>query len=443
MLKRLRAHWKTFLFLPPILVAIALFGLAVKSKTIPERLDIKEQATSVRVIEVKPMALVPRAIGYGTVEPGRSWEAVAEVQGRVVYVNPRLKEGNILEAGEVIILVDPRDYELAISQLDAQLQELVVQEKNTRALLVIEERTATLAKKELERKIKLLKKGSSTQTSVDTAERTVIASRQATQSHRNILALIPTSRQVLLDKLEIARLDLARCEIVTPFALRISKTQTELAQYISKGKVIATGDGIESADITAQLSLDKMISLIDPKHSENASRSKITSQLPKMMGLTAEVRLRTGEHTLTWPAQLSRIKQTIDPNTRTIGIVVTVDKPYAMARPGIRPPLTRNMFVEVELRGSPKQDQLVIPRTALHGRNVYILNAQNRLTRQKVEIAFFQGHMAILESGLEQGMILIVSDLIPAVDDMLLDPIPDAQVITDLQKAASGEGTLK
>jgi hypothetical protein len=47
----------------------------------------------VRVIRAEPVAMVPRTLGYGTVRPGRIWQAVSEVRGRVVEVHPQLEAG--------------------------------------------------------------------------------------------------------------------------------------------------------------------------------------------------------------------------------------------------------------------------------------------------------------------------------------------------------------
>ena len=63
----------------PIIVAVAVIAVLLSIREGPQRLPPKEKAKAVRVIEVQPVTLVPRAIGYGHAEPGQKWQAVAQV----------------------------------------------------------------------------------------------------------------------------------------------------------------------------------------------------------------------------------------------------------------------------------------------------------------------------------------------------------------------------
>lgn len=53
-------------------------------------------------LPVEPVDFVPRALGYGYVQPGKVWEAVAEVSGKIAYRHPELERGRLLpEATEI------------------------------------------------------------------------------------------------------------------------------------------------------------------------------------------------------------------------------------------------------------------------------------------------------------------------------------------------------
>jgi len=96
-----------------------------------------------------------------------------------------------------------------------------------------------------------------------------------------------------------------------------------------------------------------------------------------------------------------------------------VDNSYRQAIPGVRPPLIKNMFVEVELRGKPHPDRLIIPRSAIHNKQVYIVNQESRLEKRALDIDFFQSNFVAVKNGLKKGDAVIVSDLIPAIEGML------------------------
>ena len=168
------------------------------SREAPERTPPGETATAVRVVVAPAVAVVPRALGYGNVQPEKVWEAVAEVDGRIVEVHPQLKKGAILPAGAVLLRIDPTKYRLAVSQIaaslrsmEAKLAELRVRAANTRASLAIEERSLALGRKDLERKRRLLATKNISQAAVDQEERGLLGGQQNAQSLRNTLNLIP------------------------------------------------------------------------------------------------------------------------------------------------------------------------------------------------------------------------------------------------------------
>lgn len=436
-----RAHWKKLLILPPLLGAVAVMALLIEGREPPQRGQVGEEARHVRTIEVPRLTVIPRAVGFGPVEPGRAWDAVAEVSGRVVEVHPDLKRGALLPAGAELVRLDATEYELAVAQFDAQLAELSDRESNTRASLGIERRNAELAQADLERKKELLSRGSASRQSVDAAEQALLASQQSVQSLKNELALIPAQRRLLQAQRDNAGLDLARTTIRAPFDIRVAEVNVEASQYVQKGQVLAIGDGLEVAEVEAQVPLDRMFTLIAPDLRPLPEVANLGAALPELLGVSPTVRLGIGQRDLTWPARLARIADTVDPETRTIGVIVAVDDPYRSAVPGVRPPLTKGMFVEVELAGRPRPDRVVVPRAALHEGRVFLVTAEGRLEKRPVEVAFRQGGLAVIERGLEGGETLVVTDLIPAVAGMRLIAETDPEALTVLAAEAAGPRT--
>ena len=403
----LKAHAGKALILPPILAAAAVLIFAIGSREAPERTPPGETATAVRVVVAPAVAVVPRALGYGNVQPEKVWEAVAEVDGRIVEVHPQLKKGAILPAGAVLLRIDPTKYRLAVSQIaaslrsmEAKLAELRVRAANTRASLAIEERSLALGRKDLERKRRLLATKNISQAAVDQEERGLLGGQQNAQSLRNTLNLIPAERRTLAAelalykaRLESAGLDLERTTITAPFDCRVAEVKVQRTQYANPGQVLAVVDGIDVSEVSAQVPMDKLMSIIgDAGDAGDTGISPATAmaELPMLLGLTPLVRLRAGAYTVEWPARLARISDTVDPATRTVGVIVAVDDPYRQARPGRRPPLAKNMFVEVELRGRPRPGRVVVPRAALRDGRLLVVDAENRLSIRKVGIAFRQ-----------------------------------------------------
>jgi multidrug efflux pump subunit AcrA (membrane-fusion protein) len=140
-----------------------------------------------------------------------------------------------------------------------------------------------------------------------------------------------------------------------------------------------------------------------------------------------------------WSAEFVRFSDNVDPQTRTMGVVVAVDRPFEKIDPGTRPPLSKGMFVQVLLQGKPQPGRIVVPRSAVRDGIVYLADAENRLRRQPVELLFNQGELSVIASGIEAGERIVVSDLVPAVSGMQLETRPDEELAQAITEAARGE----
>jgi multidrug efflux pump subunit AcrA (membrane-fusion protein) len=118
--------------------------------------------------------------------------------------------------------------------------------------------------------------------------------------------------------------------------------------------------------------------------------------LRNFLGFGAVVRLTIGGQIVEWQARFARMSETLDPETRTVGVYVAVDHPYQKVRPGQRPPLLKNMYCEVELRGKPRPESIIIPRSALHQNIVYVATSENRLERKEVIVDYTSGNLVSL-----------------------------------------------
>lgn len=448
---------RKLLVLPPVLAGVALLVFLSRGSE-PEREPLAEKVRPVSVIAVPTVDFVPRAIGYGSVQPGRSWEAVAEVSGRVISKHALLESGELIAGGLEILQIDPADYQLAVESVkskirgaEAQIAELDVSEGNARQSLEIEQRALELSEKDLQRKRTLVKRGSIAQATADESERTVLSRRQAVQGHRSTLALIPSEREVLEANLALyqaellqAERNLERTRIVSPFDGRVAAVNVEDRQFVAVGQVLAVVDGLDSAEVAAQIPLERVRHLLS---ASDVSGSNVQIQaigsVFQQLDLTAIVRLRSGDLEVVWQARFARIRETIDPATRTVGVVVAVDDPYRQAQPGRRPPLAKNMYVEVELWGEPVTGSIVIPRSALHDGFVYLLGEDDRLLRRPVTVGIAQGGLATITEGLEAGDRIVIGDLVPAIDGMLTNPVDAPLELQALMEEATGGGAMR
>ena len=438
---------RRWLFLVPLGIALAAAVWLLGSQQEPEQLPEREVARPVRVIEAPALAAVPRAVGYGSVEPGRTWQAIAEVGGRVIEVHDRLEVGAILRAGTVLLRIDRTDYDLALAEAKADLQateaelaELAVREENARASLAIERAAFELASAELERQEKLAAQGAVSRSSLESQKRDALAQRQRVQAETNMLNLVPAERRVLEARIKrlqsliaAAERNIERTVITLPFDGRIAGLATQLGQVATRGQMLVQADGIAVAEVAAQVPVSHIRELIPVANEAGADLT--ARNLNDLLGISATV--RHPEVAGVWPARFARISPTIDARTRTVGVIVEVDEPYRGAKPGVRPPLVKGMFVEVELSGRPRE-AVVIPSGAVHGGAVYVAGEENRLARRRIEVSMAQPSFLAVGKGIEAGDRVVVSDLLPAIEGMLLAPVDDVAALAALTAAAKG-----
>ena len=410
--------------LPPIIVGIAIFAFMKSGKQAPQLAATGETARNVRTLIVHKKDFTPIIQGYGEVQPAQIWKAIAQVSGRIISKHKRLHNGELIEKGEVLFQIDPVDYELNLSQAVTQLAELEVQLENAQTSLSIEQRNLDLAEKEYRRLKGLVKSGSVSQSNVDASERTMLNSRAQVQNFKNTISLVPSQKKLQQAKITQAERDLSNSQVRAPFNMRVSALDIEDDQYVSKGQLLFTGDAIDRVEITAQFAPSVLKNLFYGQGDLPLSINEITQNLSSITGFKPIIQLDLGNETpAQWDASFVRFTDGVDTQTRTMGIVVAVDHPLQQIIPGIRPPLSKGMFVSVSIAGKVQPDSIVIPRSAIRNNRVYVMNKENRLEIRPVKIRFHQNENSVINLGLKQDNHLVLSDLIPAIDGMLLNAV--------------------
>jgi multidrug efflux pump subunit AcrA (membrane-fusion protein) len=453
-----KVMFKRLLFIIPVIIAVAIVVMLVKSRKGPERLAAEERAQTVRVIKLVTTDVTPRAIGYGYVKPGQVWQAVAEVSGKIVEVSPAFKTGNFAKAGSVLVRIDPAAYKLAVAQMEANIEEMQAQidqlnsqAKNLQTSLEIEKAALKLNKTNMERNKSALADNSVSYLQYEQTQLSYQAQLAKVQNLENELNLIPSNKKALeaglamnRAKLEDAHLNLKNTDITVPFNSRITGTSAEIGQFVQKGQTIATADGTGIAEIAAQIPMNKMANLLrSVERKPMATTDRDMEMITKRFGLQVKVRLPDENFKAEWEARFARADAAIDAQTRTFGAIVAVDDPYKKIITGVRPPLVRNMYCEVEISGRIIPDTIVIPRAAIHDEFVFLVNSESRLERRKVIVDFPQTDFYVIKQGLKPEEMLVVSDLVPAIEGMLLITREDKNLSERLMASAAGRSEIK
>ncbi|MEM8752377.1 MAG: hemolysin D [Pseudomonadota bacterium] len=441
---------RRLLFVPPVALGIALLWWATANRPPPATVEAEELRVPVAYVAAAPRAFAPEVAGFGEVAPARKWTAVAQVAGRVAFVHEDFVRGGAVAAGEVLIEIARDDYDLAVARAEAdirsaeaQVEEIRLSKTTTEATLEIERQALALAERDFERTARLSETGATSRSVVEGKEREVLAQRVKVQSYESSLALLPAQLDAAEQAVAVARtskrsaeLDLARTVVAAPFDGRVASADVEISQFVGVGAAMGVVDGAAAAEIDVQMPPRLMAALARVSFGEASGGAP--PNLNRLIG--ARVSLGGEGSAAIWPAEVARISDVVDPETRSIGVIVRVVDPYGAAAPGERPPLIKGMFVKVTLSGPTLDDALLIPRRAIRDGRVMLAGPDDRLTYAAVSPIFTSGGVAVLAPGtLPEGARIVVSDPSPAIEGLLLAPSRDEAGEARLDAAAGGD----
>lgn len=429
-----------------VLVGIIILALSIffkSSPTIQPNFD-KARLVSVQALILQPTA--PLVLAFGRVLPKTTWQAIAEVNGKVIYRHPGLESGRLLKAGTLVLKIDPFEYELkkaqAIANVNAskaQLTRLQQEQKNISAGLEIEQEKLQLIDQEYRRKLSLKKKNLISNSDLETQKQTLLAQKNVVLDLNSTLKLLPDDNKVALAELNVnqamlddAQRQLLNTQITLPFDARIANVDVENAQVVALGGVLFEAYKLGTVEVKAELSLQDADILMSSVQSFPTQAS-----LPNVeelgFGANIELQIATKQHQ--WPAKLTRIADNINAEQATIGFYLEVEQDVAQFQLGAKPPLTKGMFVSANIHGFASS-QFMIPEKALHGDLIYVMQENKQLAMRKVQVHFRNKQGVAISGDIKEGEWLILNDLVPAIPGMTLKVQEPQKAATSVQESS-------
>jgi len=356
-----------------ILGALIVILLLNAFKPEAQKREIPETVVRVDVTQVFPASYPIVVNANGTIEAETRGNLVAQIRGEIVAMSDNFKTGGTFKKGDVLIQIDPRDYEAARSQSLAALSQ-------AEAAYRQEQANAKQAEQDWGRL-----------GNTSAAPDLVLRKPQ--------LAAAKAQRDSALAAHQTAELNLSRTTLTAPYNGRIIRRDAVLGQYVSIGTPIAevfATDGVEvrlpiSQEEFSQLGLDSLANGTDAANSFDVEISSANSH---------------NQHF--WKAKITRTDSTFDINTRQIDVIADVEDPFG--RQGGQPPLKIGQFVSARITGRTIDNVYVIPNKSIReGSYLYTVRDQ-RLAKQRVNIlwqddqnALVAAHSASEESNADDG----------------------------------------
>ena len=380
----MRTVGKIFGFLAIVGVGAAgMFALAMQ-KEIPTRKSAGVKAKLVSVVAAAEVSQNAVVTSMGTVIPSRSVQVVPQVGGRVVKQDERLVPGGRFAKGEVLLRVDPRDYDLALSQALSQVSRAEVDLATERGRKTVAEQEWDFIKDRVQ----------------PTEEGRALALREL--QLETAQAVVEGARSTL------SRADLARRRTVikAPFNALVIEESVDVGQVVGPGTRIAALVDTDAFWVRTLIPVDRLTWIRLPRGDDEGSPARIVQKIG--VGDTA---VRRGF--------VARLLGDVDPIGKMARVVVEVPRPLEPTVDGNDIPLLLGSNVTVEIEGPPIEGVVSIPRRALRDDDRVWIERGEKLHIVPVEVVWTRED-DVFVNGLDAGGHVITSRISAPVEGMAL-----------------------
>ncbi len=359
-----------------------------------ERNLVEERVWVVAAASVAVTNEQPELRLYGEVVAGREVDLRPLVAGRVVEVGPNVVEGGAVREGELLIAIDPFDYQANVAEDQARLAEVraktteyVAERAAEKELIERDRELVSLRQREVERRKQLRARGSGSQKALDDSRLALSEQRQHLIGRRQSIARLSAridQQRAIETRLGVtvarARRDLERTRLLAPFDAFLVETD------IAVGKMVGTGDRV--ARLIAARRLEVRFQMSDDQFARLIGSGDIH-------GRAATVLWRTGTRNFTFESAIDRVSSEIDSASGGIDLFGRIRDT------GLDTVLRPGAFVEVRVPGRIYRDVIRLPDSAVqYGETVYAI-VGGRLEPRKVEIVARAGNDVLVRGELE------------------------------------------
>ena len=304
----------------------------------------------------------------GVVTPRTRTTLVSEVSGHIVEVAPAFVSGGFFAKGDVLVRIDPRNYQTAFKRARSEVAKAQTKVATEHAL-------AGYAYQDWQR---LRELNASARPASDLALR------------KPQLAEAVAALEFAEADLEKATEDLDRTVIRAPYDGMVREKRADVGQYVNVGTQLAETFATDYAEVRLPLPQ------VDLQYLNLPDANSETS-------LPVELSADIGGVRRTWDGRIVRSEGVFDAESRVLHVVAQVDDPYGQAGHNAEP-LRIGTFVTAEIRGRDGGDLFVIPRHSLQrGETLWLVGDDMAIEPRNLEIVRADEQFSYVSSGLADG----------------------------------------
>jgi multidrug efflux system membrane fusion protein len=351
-------------WVPLSLVGLALVGLILRSCYGGAKPAPRVRTVPVSVAVAKKGDIDIHYTGLGTVVTLDTVTLKTRVDGQITKI--AFQEGQMVQAGQLLLEIDPRPYNVALMQAEGQLAKDEAALKN--------------AQKDLVRFNTLVKQG-------------IIPTQQA---DTQVSLVDQDAAAVKVDQASVAsaRLNLVYCHITAPIAGRVGLRLVDLGNMVhatdTTGLVVVTP--VQPINVMFTLPADQLQAVLAATHGGKP--------LP-LDAFDREDVKRVAQGTL------QAVDNQIDTTTGTIKLRALFKNEDLALFP--------NQFVNIHLNVGTLAGVTIIPSAALQrgaeGTYVYVVKADGTADLRMVDVQYTEGDSTVVRSGVAPGETIVVDGI--------------------------------
>jgi multidrug efflux system membrane fusion protein len=307
------------------------------------------------------------------------FEAIEEVQVRArvggFVTNVEFKDGDMVHAGDLLYIIDPRPFEAVATQADGQLADARAK--------------AELAKRELDRGLNLVQ--------------TSAVSEQVVDQRRQALQAAHAAETVAEGALKAAQLNIEFTHVVAPITGRVSR------HLVSIGNLVSGSDNSATL-LTSIVSMDPIYIYFDVDEATYLRNNKLwfEGKRPSSRDTANPVQVTlTGETKPSREGKMDFLDNRLDVSAATLRSRAIIPNHDLSILPG--------QFGRVRLIGSSPYEALLLPDTAIatdqSRKIVFVVKADDTVEARAVVLGPLDDGLRVIKEGLKPDDRVIVDGI--------------------------------
>ncbi|MAE04004.1 MAG: efflux transporter periplasmic adaptor subunit [Porticoccaceae bacterium] len=368
-------------------VAAALFVAVMMNLLAPgaDKSPEPEAAIAVKTMLVKSADLAVRVESQGVAKARTKTSLVSEVSGAVLRVSDNFVVGGTFQAGDMLMALDPTDYEVALQRAEARLM-------SVKAAMEFERARSVQAAKEW------------AMTGRPQSEAPLLALRRPylLEAEANLLQAQSEVRQ--------AKIKLEKTVIKAPYAGMVANKLADVGQFVTAGTRVGEAFAIDYVEVRLPLT-ERDLSMMGSLLSQN-----LTDKTVLLSGAVDGINT-------SWQATIVRSEGVVSELNRAQYLVARLADPYGLKvdQGNKSVPLRVGTFVKASIEGKVLKDVFQIPRSALlEGSRVGLIDSEQLLKIVSVTVAHADDQYYYLSNGLTEGMEIVISALGTPIEGLKL-----------------------